>query len=59
MAYLIDNLRSSKSSLNSLTPKSNPAGKKNSRLEGFLLAKHKHTKTTTMMEQFSPLAPWF
>jgi hypothetical protein len=27
--------------LNSLTPKSVPAGTKNSRLDGFLLAKHK------------------
>ncbi len=44
---------------NSLTPKSVPAGTKNSRLEGFLLAKHKHTNTTTMMEPFSPLVPWF
>jgi hypothetical protein len=45
--------------VNSLTPKSVPAGMKNSRLEGFLLAKHKHTNIPTMMEQFAPSAAWF
>jgi hypothetical protein len=28
-------------------------------LEGFLLAKHKHTNIPTMMEQFAPSAAWF
>ena len=42
--------------VNSLTPKSVPAGMKNSRLEGFLLAKHKHTNIPTMMEQFAPFS---
>jgi len=42
-----------------LTTKSVPAGTKNSRSEDFLLAKHKHTNTTTMMEPFPPPAPWF
>jgi len=46
-------------SLNSLTPKSAPAGTKNSRSEGFWLAKHKDTNITTMMEPFSPPAAWF
>jgi hypothetical protein len=45
--------------LHSLTPKSVPAGTKNFRSEGFLLAKHKHTNTTTMMEPFAPPAAWF
>ena len=45
--------------VNSLTPKSIPAGAKNSHSEGFLLAKHKHTNTPTMMEPFSPPAAWF
>jgi len=45
--------------LNSLTPKSVPAGTKNSRSEGFLLAKHKHTNIPTMMEPFSSPAAWF
>jgi hypothetical protein len=40
--------------LNSLTPKSVPAGTKNSRSEGFLLVKHKHTNIPTMMEPFAP-----
>jgi hypothetical protein len=38
---------------NSLTPKSVPAGTKNSRSEGFLLVKHKHTNIPTMMEPFA------
>jgi len=38
------------STLNSLTPKSVPTGTKNSRLEGFLLAKHKDTNIPTMIE---------
>ena len=33
--------------------------KKNSRLERFWLAKHKHTNIPTMMELFSPPAAWF
>ena len=44
---------------NSLTPKSIPAGTKNSRSEGFLLVKHKHTNIPTMMEPFLPPAAWF
>ena len=44
---------------NSLTAKSVLAGTKNSRLEGFLLAKHKHTNTITMMEPFAPPAAYF
>jgi hypothetical protein len=44
---------------NSLTPKSVLAGTKNSRSEGFLLTKHKHTNIPTMMERFPPPAPWF
>ena len=43
----------------SLTATSVLAGTKNSRLEGFLLAKHKHTNIPTMMEPFPPPAPWF
>jgi hypothetical protein len=43
---------------NSLTAKSVLTGAKNSRSEGFLLAKHKHTKIPIMMEPFSPLAAW-
>jgi len=38
--------------LNSLTPKCIPAGTKNSRSEGFQLAKHKHTNIPTMMCRF-------
>jgi len=34
--------------VNSFTAKSVPAGMKNSRSEGFLLAKHKHTNITTI-----------
>jgi hypothetical protein len=45
--------------VNSLTPKSVPVGTKNSRSEGFLLAKHKNTKISTMMELFYPPAVWF
>ena len=45
--------------VNSLTPKSVPAGTKNSRSEGFLLVKHKHTNIPTMMEPFAPPAAWF
>ena len=45
--------------INSLTPKSVPAGTKNSRSEGFLLAKHKHTNIPTMMEPFFSPAAWF
>jgi hypothetical protein len=44
---------------NSLTPKSVLAGTKNSRTEGFLLVKHKHTNIPTMMEPFAPPAAWF
>ena len=44
--------------VNSLTPKSVPAGTKNSRSEGFLLVKHKHTNIPTMMEPFAPPAAW-
>jgi hypothetical protein len=46
-------------SLKSLTPKSVRAGMKNSRSEGFLLTKHKHTNILTMMEPYPPPAPWF
>ena len=35
------------------------AGTKNSRLDGFLLAKHRHTIILTMTEPFPPPAPWF
>jgi hypothetical protein len=45
--------------VDSLTPKSVPAGTKNSRSGGFLLAKHKHTNIPTMMEPFSFPAAWF
>ena len=45
-------------SLNSLTPKSVLAGTKNSRSEGFLLVKHKHTNIPTMMEPFAPPTAW-
>ena len=45
--------------LNSLTPKSVLVGTKNSRLEGFWLAKHKHANMPTMMEPFPPPAAWF
>jgi len=44
---------------NSITPKSVPAGTKNSRSQGFWLAKHKDTNIPTMMEPFSPPAAWF
>jgi hypothetical protein len=44
--------------LNSLTPKSVPAETKNSRSEGFLLVKHKHTNIPTMMEPFAPPTKW-
>ena len=44
---------------NSLTPKSVPVGTKNSRSEGFWLAKHKDTNISTMMEPFSPPAALF
>jgi hypothetical protein len=44
--------------VNSLTPKSVPAGTKNSRSEGFLLVKHKHTNIPTMMEPFAPPTAW-
>ena len=43
--------------LNSLTAKSVPAGTKNSRSEGFSLAKHKHINISTMMEPFPPVRP--
>ena len=43
---------------NSLRPKSVLAGTKNSRSEGFLLVKHKHTNIPTMMEPFAPPAAW-
>ena len=45
--------------LNSLTSKYVPAGTKNSRSDGFLLAKHKDTNIPTTMEPFSPPAAWF
>ena len=45
--------------ISSLTPKSVLAGTKNSHLESFWLAKHKHTNTPTIMEPFSPPAAWF
>ena len=45
--------------LNSLTAKSCSGGGGNSRPEGFLLAKHKHTNIPTMIELFPPQAPWF
>ena len=45
-------------SVNSLTPKSVPARTKNSRSEGFLLVKHKHTNIPTMMEPFLPPTAW-
>jgi hypothetical protein len=38
--------------VNSLTPKCVPAGRKNSRSERFWLAKHKHTNIPTMMCRF-------
>jgi hypothetical protein len=41
-----------------LTPKSVLAGTKNSRLEGFWLAKHKNTNIPTMMEPFLHLHWW-
>jgi hypothetical protein len=44
---------------NSLTPKSVLVGTKNSRSEGFWLAKHKNTNIPTMMELFSPPGAWF
>ncbi len=40
----------------SLTPKSIPAGTKNSCSEGFMLSKHKQTNIPTMMEPFAPPA---
>jgi hypothetical protein len=46
-------------SINSLTVKSVPAETKNSRSEGFWLAKHKNTNIPTMMELFSFPAAWF
>jgi len=45
--------------INSLTPKSFPAGMKNSRSEDFFLAKHKDTNIPTMLEPFSSPAAWF
>ena len=48
-----------KTLFDSLTPKSILTGMKNSRSEGFWLAKHKHTNIPTMMEQFPPPAAWF
>ena len=45
--------------VNSLTAKSVPTVTKNSREEGFLLAKHKHTNIPTMMGPFPPPAAWF
>ena len=36
-----------------------PAGTKHSRLEDFLLAKHKDTNIPTMMESSSPPVAWF
>jgi len=42
-----------------LTPKFVLEGTKNSRLEGFWLAKHNNTNIPTMMEPFSPPAAWF
>ncbi len=61
--YAIHKLISTKNGfaihVNSLTAKSVLAGTKNSHLEGFLLAKHKHTNIPTMTEPFPPPAPWF
>ena len=45
--------------LNSLTPKSVLVGTKNSRSEGFWLAKHKYTNMPTMMEPVPPPAARF
>ena len=45
----IKHLQQQLTEFNSLTPKSVPAGTKNSRSEGFLLVKHKHTNIPTMM----------
>jgi hypothetical protein len=45
--------------VNSLTPKSVPAGTKNSRLEDFFLAKHTSHKHPHHDEPFSRLAAWF
>jgi hypothetical protein len=47
------------SMINSSTANSVLAGTKNSRSEGFLLAKHKHTNIPTMMEPFSPPGAWY
>ncbi len=53
----VDNLPTTRS-VNSLTPKSVQAGTKNSRSEGFLLVKQKHTNIPTMMEPFAPPTAW-
>jgi hypothetical protein len=45
--------------INSLTPKCVPAGTKNSRSEGFLLAKHTSHKHPHHDERFFRLAAWF
>ena len=42
-----------KNVINSFTPKSVPAGTKNSLSKDFLLAKHKDTNIPTMMKPFS------
>ena len=44
---------------NSSTPKSVLAGTKNSCLEGFWLARHKHKNIPTMMEPYPPPAASF
>ncbi len=54
----IKHLQQQLTEFNSLTPKSVPGGTKNSRSEGFLLVKHKHTNIPTMMEPFAPPAAW-
>jgi hypothetical protein len=45
--------------VNSLTAKSAPAGRKNSRLEGFMLAKHTAHKHSHHDEPFSTPVAWF
>jgi len=48
-----DQIQTVSQSVNSLTPKSVPVGTKNSRSEGFWLAKHKDKNIQTMMVPFS------
>ena len=57
--YFLDVCWKGKQSIvNNSTAKSISVGTKNSRSEGFLLAKHKNTNIPTLMEPFSPQAPW-